>query len=143
MTISSPHPQTGIYLPWVDNESLRPKCLSRSYLNTDPYLTSHIDKQTFERDNSKCTVLDEKRTTTSASWRMVCEHAVSGKANYLIQNTASTDRFLSVKEGGSDIARVRIEVKAVRVGDCTPKMWDPQFDRPVNPVPPIAPDYER
>lgn len=124
MKLSAQNPETGKFN--TINESASTMCLSKEFLANDPYLTPGVDKKKMEQKKAKCTISDEKRSETAASWRMVCQTADGNTVDMKIKNSASRDKLTSdieqavKKEGQTGL--IRIGVNGSFVGECTKEM---------------------
>ena len=108
------------------NESTSKYCLSKAFLDKDPYLTPGIDKAKMEKKNAKCAISDEVRGNNSASWKMLCELADGMKIDMDIHNKASKNELVSniAQTVMKDDERhhMKLDMKARFIGKCTKDM---------------------
>jgi hypothetical protein len=118
----------GIYSTMSDNTDL--VCLTKTYLDQDPYLTPAADRRRLERDG-RCLTSGEQRHAESASWNMVCEMTDGTKFDMKIQNQVSHEALLLITHAlvtnpGSTVEhKIRTEQTAKRIGPCKPNMSTP------------------
>ena len=62
------------------------QCLTAAFLDKDPYLTPGIDKEKMSQRGAACSLADEKRTESSASWKMACKLADRSLIDMTINN---------------------------------------------------------
>jgi hypothetical protein len=108
------------------NEGTMKYCLSKAFLDKDPYLTPGVDKDKMEKKNAKCAISDEMRGNNAASWKMVCEMADGMKIDMDIHNKASKNELVSniaqtvIKD--DERHQMKLDMKARFIGKCTKDM---------------------
>ena len=71
------------------------QCLSAAFLDKDPYLTPGIDKEKMSQRGATCSLADEKRDASTASWTMACKLADGTLIDMTINNSVSRDALQS------------------------------------------------
>lgn len=108
------------------SESTMKQCLSAAFLDKDPYLTPGIDTEKMTRQGATCSLADEKRTESSASWKMACKLADGTLIDMTIHNSVSKHSLRSdirqVIDKAGKTAQMQIAMNAKFVGECTKDM---------------------
>lgn len=109
------------------SESTMKQCLSATFLDKDPYLTPGIDKERLTQQGATCSLADEKRTESSASWKMVCKLADGTLIDMTINNSVSKHSLRSdvkqvIDKGNGKPVQMQIAMNAKFVGECTKDM---------------------
>lgn len=108
------------------NESTTKLCLSKIFLDKDPYLKPGLDKDKMEAKKAKCTISDEKVWSGVASWKMMCQMEDGNTVDSTITNRASATELKSVVQQlvkrGTDTATIEITMDGKRIGECTKDM---------------------
>jgi hypothetical protein len=111
------------------NETTTKFCLSKTFLDKDPYLKPGLDKDKMEKKNAKCSISDEKVSNKEASWKMVCQMADGSTVDSTITNTASAIELKSVIQQllkrGTETMTIQITMDGKRIGECTKDMPSP------------------
>lgn len=108
------------------SESTMKQCLTAAFLDKDPYLTPGIDKEKMSQRGAACSLADEKRTESSASWKMACKLADGSLIDMTINNVVSKHSLRSdirqVIDKGGKTAQMQIAMNSKFVGECTKDM---------------------
>ena len=108
------------------SEATTKQCLTAAFLDKDPYLTPGIDKEKMSQRGATCSLADEKRTESSASWTMSCKLADGSLIDMTINNSVSKEALQSdirqlVDKGGKKV-QMQIAMNSKFVGVCTKDM---------------------
>jgi hypothetical protein len=101
-------------------------CLSKEFLDKDPYLTPTLDKAKMEQKHAKCTTSDHKRDGNSASWKISCTMADGTSVAMTVNNVAAPHKLTSQleqiiqKNGQTTLASMSMEMSFI--GECTSDM---------------------
>ena len=122
--ISAQDPATGERKTLT--ESTMKHCLSAAFLDKDPYLTPGIDKERMTQRGATCSLADEKRDASTASWKMACKLADGTLIDMTINNSVSKETLQSdirqvVDKGGKKV-QMQIAMNSKFVGACTKDM---------------------
>lgn len=107
-------------------ESTTKACLSQAFLDKDPYLTPGVDQEKAAKRGATCSVSDEKRSATAASWKMTCVLKDGTSSDTQISNTAGAKEMRSevsqtlVREGKT--VQMKVITTARHIGECTEDM---------------------
>jgi len=108
------------------SESTMKQCLTKAFLEKDPYLTPGIDREKMTQKGATCSLSDEARNGNRASWKMACKLADGTVLDAKIVNSASKHGFSSdmkqvVQKDGKAMS-MQIAVTSKFIGACTKDM---------------------
>lgn len=111
------------------NESTMKQCLSKAFLDNDPYLTPGIDKEKMAQKGATCSLSDGTRKGNIASWKMACKLSDGTLIDSSISNSASAHAFKSdmrqiVNRDGKAVS-MQIAMNSKFIGKCTKDMLQP------------------
>jgi hypothetical protein len=91
------------------------------------YLTPGIDKDKLTQQGATCSLADEKRTESSASWKMVCKLADGTLIDMTINNSVSKHSLRSdvkqvIDKGNGKPVQMQIAMSSKFIGECTKDM---------------------
>jgi len=93
MKMFGENPTTGA--SFLINESSYRRCLTKEFLEEEPFLNSRRDRSGMEKIHYSCEVLDEIKTENTASWKLKCKLADSITIDKETTTTVSSKKLAS------------------------------------------------
>ncbi len=124
MVVTARNPQTGKEVKVGESNSTM--CLTKEFLQTDPYLSASMNEEKMRKKGLKCSVAEYRRELSSANWTLSCVTADGNSvtSDYHVrvsEGHTKTDIIQAVKQGKQTV-HTNTLIESSYTGQCNDSM---------------------